>query len=720
MTFRHHILSLFALMILIGVASSCSKDSFGGPEENPSAPRPTMGITISLAGASSTRADNDPAISGGYEIGEGFENYLDIAGGNYRIYFFETDENGGTYIDTFRPFMRPTQTDTEDVNGVQTVFYWQFLGEVPYSLPLQFKLVVLANWPEYPEVAAKDEAGNYEAGIGGGNGADPEPFKLGPGKTTIEGLCKRAETQFNRLTSPDPNGAWLDESRLIPFYGVREYDLHNYVDASDIKDGKIDGEIYIDLQKDKDNKPTALPLLRAMAKVEVILNNPFASFAAVTIDRVNAKGFCAPANASQHTDYDHGYTWGSDFIRGVHLTNNGQNDAAPTSIALTKIASRTEADGKVTPERWVAYIPEYKNINELDKNDFCSIKVTLANPDSNSFRNPDEAQKGEDDKRPVWNPEEQTNTIYFATNGTKESNDKEGQASATTPGRYNIERNNIYRFTITGMNANLSCELDVQPYADCPLTVDFGLMRDESGDLMVLPDSDGNLPDYFTAYMAGKEWPKDASGNRLIPHNDDDNNDYFAIRLTSSGDIRDAEVWLKDKDGCRVLSNFGEADGHDGCSARMVRDYSTLTVTEYYKDKDGDQRLQHNNDHSSVVLNHEKEMLFKTKPFDGSPDNPLEVKTYLVESLDKDSGKFWYLTAKSQPYIATEENILEALSISGEEYDEEIHTPLIGMKVMTLVFIEGDKTGNDTGVVSVIFEKVEEEDKKEETRNQAL
>jgi|GEM_PF-1261148 hypothetical protein len=702
MTFKPHILSLFALMMFLGMAASCSKDSFGDPDGGQPSARPTMGITISLAGASSTRADGDPAISGGYEIGEGLENHLDISNGNYRIYFFDTE---GKYIDTFRPFMRPTQSGQEPVNGVQTVYYWQFLGEVPSDLPLSFKLVVLANWPKYPEEASGEEAGIVDENDTGG-----VPYKLVKGRTTIKGLCRHADTQFDRPVSDDA-GAWLDESRLIPFYGVREYNLENYVDAAYIKDGKIDGDIYIDLRQDNSNKATALPLLRALAKVEVILDNPLASFSAVSIDRVNAKGFCAPEKAENHDDYDHGYTWDSDFIRGVHLTNNGQNDDSPVGVSLTRVAAHTTADGKTVPEKWVAYIPEYRNIDSGNADGYCSIKVALSNPDPDGFRNPGEAPKDENDKRPVWDPEKQTNTIYFATNGTKASNDNNAQATGGTPGRYNIERNNIYRFTIKGMSSNLSCEVDVQPYADCPLTVDFGLMRDERGDLMVLPDSDGNLPEYFNEYMQAhsKKWPEDENSKERIELL---KGDYYAmVRKSDTAEGVDYDVWVKDSDGCRVMTNLsGRQDDDQDCSTRKVRDYSQPPLSdyqEYQKDRDGHQRLQHNSDHSSVVLDHGKQMLFKTDP------NMEDGNVYLVESWDETTGVFWYLKEVSTPYIATDGSIRTALGLSASDSIPEKYKAFIddADEVITNVFHEADKTGKDIGKATIIIEKKAKEEK---------
>lgn len=86
----------------------------------------------------------------------------------------------------------------------------------------------------------------------------------------------------------------------------------------------------------------------------------------------------------------------------------------------------------------------------------------------------------------------------------------------------------------------MDCRVDVQPYASVSLSYDLGLMRDERGDLMVLPDkelypnNEGNLPDFFLDYMKDKEWPKDKDGNKLKT----EKNDYYAIVLGNDGDIK--------------------------------------------------------------------------------------------------------------------------------------------------------------------------------------
>lgn len=671
---------------------------------------PTLGITVAMPAQAGmpTRSRAD------FEQGEGPENYLDIENGNFRIYFFDTD---GKYLDTFRPYVLPVDIGTETTDGVPTTYYYRFLGDVPLDFPSRFKIVTLFNWPAYPDAS-------------GG----PALVK---GTTMISDICTHASSKFARLDA-GADGAWLDAGagRLMPFYGVREYDMEDYLDPSSDMETYPDGtthikdDIYIDLSRDKSSAPTALPLLRGMAKVEVILDNPMAAFESVTIDRVNPSGFCAPENALNHYDYYNGYDWNDDFMRALHLPG-GANSPDAASLQLTKVSGGYDKEGHPLPggnfdshgnrvaEKWVAYIPEYRNISEPGGagagGGYCSIRVTLANPDPDNIRNPEEPAEGPDgapDTRPEWNPDAQSRTIYFATGGSAEANAHDIRATRNpdgtlTQGRFNIERNNIYRFTVTDLSTGIECKLDVQPYAERFLTVDLGLMRDESGDLMVVPDEEGNLPQYFREF-ADKEskWPKvkDADLNDtaelLIPMNDGNNDDYYAIRLDDKG--LPSEIWLKDSDGCRVLSNFSTISADDsGCSARRVMDYSGITPIIYNKDKDGHQRLQHNTDHSSVVLNHEKIMLFKTSPYDAA-HNPIEVKYYLVESWEETGnpqGIFWYRKEKSSPFIATEENLRNLLgtdALDDKGNLKESVKALVGFEVEVFTFQKADITGNDT------------------------
>lgn len=594
---RHKIFRLLTLLALGWMGAACSSEKLQEPPApwSPTDGVPTLTVSLGVEGATKSSEDED------FEPGTGYENYLDIAGNDYRIYFFDANNK---YLATFEPYLKPSA----NVPIEDGISYYNFMGKVPSNVGTNFKLVVLANWSTYPVEVAKEDATEGS-------------FQLIKGETTIEYLTTHSATQFEALTSPGEND-WLGPGRLIPFYGVRAYTLTDDNDSYGVNkyigaDGKLKGDIYVDLTDDP------LPMLRAMAKVEVILDNAFASFSSVKMTRYNSYGYCAPYKEKEddkwyfdYNDYFLGYDWETAFFRGVHLVN-GKNDNDSKELEFKKVSSRTEGEGNtiLEKEKWVAYVPEYKNIGVED---FTTIEVELKKPDNITE---EEWAKIEGDKK--------KKTIYFATNGSKENNEKSDvRATKTVAGRYNIERNNIYRFTIKDMAANLDCKVDIQPFAEQKLEMEFGLMRDERGDLMVIPDSYGKLPDYFIKYMDGREWPKDKDGNELKQ----EPGDYYAIVLGEDGKIgsNQTEVWLKDSEECRVLSNFANKnDDSQECSTRAVIHFFGLEEIEYNKDIQGERRLHHYPNHWTIVLDNEGAMIFK------DPDNETR---YRVESWDESDG----------------------------------------------------------------------------------
>ena len=643
----------------VGMGSSCSNDVFREPADTPAAGHPTMGITIGFDGA--TRADGES--DGGYQQGVGLENYLDIDSDDYRIYFFTADDadgnTGNRFLYRFKPFAKPKLD--ENAGASSAYYYYNFFGDVPTDLPLKFKIVFLANWGEYPEEASEYEEGDYA---------------LVKGVTTIQDLCTSAKAQFSYLPTPQSQSSddWLSKNgRLIPFYGVREYDLNKYTPASNIEDGKIKGDIYIDL-KEHNSKDTSIPLLRAMAKVEVILDNSFASFESVEINSVMKKGYCAPKDALDYDAYYRdGYTWGKDFIRGVHIPTS---EGMEYRLAMTKTCDTDPLRG--TKETWVAYIPEFQNITAPATN---YIRVTLAQPSDVSDETWATLSNSVDKNgTPVL-----TKKIYFAPNGIDADDAKyDADGVLSTPGRFDIERNNIYRFTISGMSANLTAQVDVQPYAEKKLEYELGFMRDENGNLMVLEGSKFCYELWTLFKKDPTKRPRCGKyiDNEFVPGKYDDLgnftatsvleadtiklesdlHDYYTIILAPSGSIADSEFRVRDADGCRVISNFSsnvmddddEITNDQSCSARLVRDLSLLTPTSYYKDREGYQRVQHNEDHSSIVYNSEKELLFKVVvDVSGEGESSVfeTVRCYPVESYTERykgddgeyyGGEFWY------------------------------------------------------------------------------
>lgn len=252
-----HLITGTWMFCLLWALASCSREAAEDPDV-PSGGEATLNIGFKIP----TRATAE-----GYEDGETDENYIDIAGGNYRIYFFDADNK---FIAGFDPsgFISADGSDYRQYN---------VLGKAPDALVKHssFKMVVLANWPKYPE--------------------DDTNITLTAEKTTIADICDASWAQYDCLmdgneTNPTSVALDPDAGRLMPFYGVHEYSNVTF----------------------KPGVATILSepvtLLRAMAKVEVILQTDDyfdLSFSSLKINRYNAKGYCAPKDVFHQDSYDH-------------------------------------------------------------------------------------------------------------------------------------------------------------------------------------------------------------------------------------------------------------------------------------------------------------------------------------------------------------------------------------------------------------------------------
>lgn len=419
-------------------------------------------------------------------------------------------------------------------------------------------------------------------------------------------------------------------------------------------------------------------MLRAYAKIEVQQSDASThNISEVFMTKVNTRGYKFPLGITKEDQYNPQM----DEAGGIRFTTTPSIPASTQNVTDIKFV-KTTAEGK---NNWVIYVPEFQNI------------LSDGTPDDSNRSKIGIKFEGIDD---------QSYYVDFRYYDTPDS--KEGK-------HFDILRNNWYVYKVGMKEKELTATVDIQPYAEQILRIDYGLMRDERGDLMVLQDSENNFPQFFLAYMGDKnsgKWPVDGNNNELIPRP----GDYYALVLRYENDANMSmgkyEVWLKDSDGCRIMTNLSDRSisGNDAdCSTRLVRDYSEPPLSEfkeYQKDTDGHERLQHNDDHSSVVRNHQKQMLFKTDPHGDI------VKTYPVESWDSKSGNFWYLKEISEPYTATEENVRTALGLDTDAEIPEQYLSFItnNTEVVTCIFYEGDKTGNDTGNTSKVIEDANADD----------
>ena len=367
---RHIVTGTLMLLVLWGTSCSHDTEAFGISDKE---------TALSIGFRLPTRSLKSGE---GYEVGETYENYIDVENNNYRIYFFTSDNK---FIACFEPdgFVAAEGSDYRD---------YSVLGKAPAALVnhQNFKMVVLANWPQYGDDTMKT------------------------GETLLADICDAGWGQFDCFSSFE-----LGPERLIPFYGVHEY---NNIEFKS-------GEVTL--------LSESVTLLRAVAKVEVMLKTDDhfdLSFSEVKIRRYNKKGYCAPKDVFSQGDYDHSGEWNSDYVSGLHLVENS-NDAED-KIQNFRFASQwTGTDGNKY-EKWIAYLLEYQNIDAGDK--YSCIEVRL------------DVQTGEDEPHKV----------YFA------SYDENGKTdNADNAKRFDISRNNLYRFTITVRDNRLTVNVQEWKYA---------------------------------------------------------------------------------------------------------------------------------------------------------------------------------------------------------------------------------------------------------------
>lgn len=315
-------------------------------------------LQLSLPMDASARTTRMPS---GFEAGSEYENYINL--NSYRIYFFDTNNK---YIARFIPSKTVMAEATE-----YTLYSVE--GEVPEDVlqrapnnAMDFKIVVLANWENYEEPKAGSK---------------------------LETICNADWAQFEILKSFK-----LGKENLIPFYGVNEYE-----------DVPVQYGGTITLEE-------SIPLLRAMAKVEVVLNKEDElnteemSFSHVTLHGYNLKGYCAPMNGA----------YPQNGHIGLHLVENRNEE---NSINKTVSFLPTQPDNKT----WIAYVPEYDNISNVDNAAYIELRFDI--------------QTETDEKDFV---------IHFADDQTDIENTS-----------FDITRNHLYRFNVTiDPKGNLAVEVN--------------------------------------------------------------------------------------------------------------------------------------------------------------------------------------------------------------------------------------------------------------------
>ena len=239
---KKHIIRTLSVCIALLLLSACRQEQDGLAVADESAASVQVSFTLTTAsGNASTRVGTD-------EPGTGYENYIDITNNNFRFLLFDTED------DTFVYSFTPQSVTPAGASGEYAQTY-KVEGEMPEEYAdFNYKVVVLANWPDYPD--AND---------------------LIIDRTTIEDICSAYAYQYTAPFVPS-------EEQLIPFYGV--------------------ATINTTLSPDISTNLGSIDLLRALCKVEVKCSADGFTLKEVKLNKYSTKGMCAPLEVYNNTKED--------------------------------------------------------------------------------------------------------------------------------------------------------------------------------------------------------------------------------------------------------------------------------------------------------------------------------------------------------------------------------------------------------------------------------
>lgn len=548
----YKIIYLMLLLLVSALANGCTADISRDPGMQEPVSVVRLRIDVVLDNSLSTRTPEGP-----YDPGIILENYIDIENRDFRVLFFDRSEDDGTpnkYIGTFK---NSTINVTDETNRKK----YSIEGEVDNSMLAAckngLKVVLLANWKEYPAVAVD--------------------------MTTINDLATASSFDFNIAEDIK-----VDETHHIPMIGILDKEKLEFTNNGDI--------LVSDLG--------TLHMLRAYAKIEVTLSGTSKKklACAPVLTKVNKRGYKFPLGVTKESDYKKN-SYDKDYTSYPSIPEDTE------TVEKVKMVQNSDSETS-----WLLYVPEFQNLlnnNPLGENERARIEIKFQDIEQTYY----------------------VDFKYYDTPPSYVTSYRKGD-------HFNILRNNWYIFEVSKQDEDFNVTVDIQPFAEKKLVMDYGLMRDERGDLKVQEGTTG-LPKYFTDYMTKypQKWPKVENGTEdLKIHTELD--DYYAIVLGADGLIANAEVWLKDRDGMRIMTNFAPSSETDpGCSTREVIIPDREPEERLYKDIHGENRVYHFPNHWSIVLDKNNVMYFKNR------DNTQRFK---VESFDMNSGECYIIISEDE------------------------------------------------------------------------
>ncbi len=324
---RFHTCITALVATLLALSLGACSDTGNG--EEPEIPATWYNAGFYLTVGEEYAASRTP--SGDYDPGSGYENYIDLDTVQVHLY-----DLAGNYCG---PVIEFTVTPLgESVGGKR----YKLTGKTKVDISSgKFKVVVLANWPGYPE--------GY----------------------TFSQLWKQSFTF-------DPTEP-LSATNTIPLYGVKDVSLP-------VVDPGITANF------------GTIHLLRAIAKIEVIIDDPedFWYIKTLRLNNYNTIGYCAPQVMSQ-SEYVKD-SWNQDYVGRAFVPEEAGRQ---TDLDFKKIADRaTSADRR---DHYLLYVPEYYNTHsDVPQAQICvEFENSTTGERSFTFKNP-VTQNTMDIMRNLW------------------------------------------------------------------------------------------------------------------------------------------------------------------------------------------------------------------------------------------------------------------------------------------------------------------------------
>lgn len=316
---------LLAMSCMTLLLSSCSMQSI---DEEPESANPYVMTFLVNAGAGESTNPSGSRASrmsdDGFLEGVDFENTIDLT--DLHVYLFDTDNKLIVWVTDpdlakVSDFsISPVLHGDEDSGLYRIRFRVDRILKDVEILPQSFKILMLANWRDYPD------AGHLKRGV-----------------TTITDITSGKDYAEDR----NPSIGLFDNSSptFIPFFGVQEYNDVTFHPG--------------------ENEKSQLLLLRAYAKIDVCDHSSSVSkVKRVLLHRYNDHFFKAPLGIDSSEDYTSVSSPGNVYVSSLSLPsdNKWEND---NCVSFSK-----KADG-----HFVAFVPEYKNVARDNNEKRCWLDV---------------------------------------------------------------------------------------------------------------------------------------------------------------------------------------------------------------------------------------------------------------------------------------------------------------------------------------------------------